>query len=270
MKDISITHKSIRSITQSESILKEDSIIIEQGLQIDISYFQHGKLHRRNLAITMRTPGNDIELVKGFCLTENIIQNWQEIDSTEQEEENLIHIQLKESVVIDIYSSSRQVFGNSSCGICGKTSLDHICSESNYLPWSEKWTMSRNTVFSLYQKLEKLESIFKLTGGNHIAVLVNSNGEIERFYEDVGRHNAMDKLVGSSENLPLSNFLVMWSGRSSFELVQKAAKVGIPITLSMGAPSSLAIELAEEHGMTLVGFMKEKKFNIYTNPERII
>lgn len=265
----SIVNRKISTVNSVGIKVRDDIIIVERPLQIDLSYFERGKKHRKNLAITMRTPGHDIELVKGFCLTENIIQSWQQIKRIEQENPDLIHLELQEDVDIDIHQATRQVYGNSSCGICGKTSLDHICSDSDYLPWSEKWKISSDLIFQISQKLESLDCNFSQTGGNHIAVLVNQQGYFEQYFEDVGRHNAMDKLIGSATHLPLSNHLVLWSGRSSFELVQKAAKAGIPITVSIGAPSSLAIELAEEHGMTLIGFVKKDKFNVYTNPERI-
>lgn len=264
-----LTSHPIEVVKKLKTKKLEDQLITEEPLQIDIVYYDKiNKLRKLNLAVTMRTPGNEVQLTKGFLLSEDIISAWEDIEKIEEKENQVIvylqlHVQLDESMF------SRNVFSNSSCGICGKASIESINSDSDFLPWSEKWTINRSIIQKALKAMEKQDLLFHKTGGNHFAALFNRKGELLDVFEDVGRHNAMDKLIGNAESLPLNENMVLWSGRSSFELVQKAAKAGLPITLSIGAPSSLSVQLAEEHGMTLIGFLKKKRFNVYCHGFRV-
>ena len=155
-------------------------------------------------------------------------------------------------------------------GVCGKASIESIHSETIFLPWSSKFVLEKKVLFDLPEKLKKHQSQFEQTGGIHACALVDAKGDIVQVKEDVGRHNAMDKLIGGWESYPISAYLVLVSGRASFELVQKASKAGIPLLAAIGAPSSLAVQLAEEQGMGLIGFLRSGSFNVYTGDERVV
>lgn len=275
-----LTHKNsiVRSILKKEITQYkskshnrvEDVLTVEEPLEIRVKYHtQHSIFKTMRLAVTMRTPGDDPALATGFLFTESIVQTTSDIDAIDQLEENIVLVTLTESVHFDADRLRRNFYTTSSCGVCGKASIESIHSETVYLPWTSKFSIAKEKLFLLPEKLRKQQSQFEKTGGIHACALVNSNGEIVHLKEDVGRHNAMDKLIGSWKSIPISDHLVLVSGRASFELVQKGSKAGIPMLVSIGAPSSLAVQLAEEQGMGLIGFLKSDGFNHYVGVSRV-
>lgn len=248
----------------------EDILTIEDPLEIRIKYHsQHSIFKIISLAVTMRTPGQDEDLARGFLFTESIIKSKSDIVKVEQLEENIVLVTLDASVHFDADQLQRNFYTTSSCGVCGKASIESIHSETIFLPWSSKFQIDKKKVFELSEKLKLKQSQFSQTGGIHACALVNSDGDIVGVREDVGRHNAMDKLIGSWNSFPINDYLVLVSGRASFELVQKASKAGIPLMVAIGAPTSLAVQLAEEQGMGLIGFLRNGSFNLYTGESRI-
>lgn len=248
----------------------EDVLTIEEPLEIRIKYHtQHGVFKIISLAVTMRTPGEDDDLARGFLFTESIIETKSDITEVEQLEENIILVTLDTTVHFDADKLKRNFYTTSSCGVCGKASIESIHSETIFLPWSSKFDIDKKKLFDLSEKLRQKQSQFSQTGGIHACALVNSEGDIISVKEDVGRHNAMDKLIGNWDTFPIADHLVLVSGRASFELVQKASKAGIPLMIAIGAPTSLAVQLAEEQGMGLIGFLRRGSFNLYTGEPRI-
>jgi FdhD protein len=229
----------------------------------------------------MRTPtGNDFELALGFLLTEGIIRNYKDVisvryaanqlDATAQL--NVVLVDLQPFITFDAKKLQRHFYTSSSCGICGKASIDMIQTLSCFGLTPNLPLVKSNILFELPEKLRQAQSVFDSTGAIHAAALFNTSGELIALREDVGRHNALDKLIGwamQNNILPLQNYILLVSGRSSFELVQKALMAGIPILAAVGAPSSLAVQLAYENNMTIIGFLKNHRFNIYSGSERI-
>lgn len=257
-----------------------DRVAVEEPLEISLKYVVAGEVKTQRISITMRTPGNDVELATGFLFTEGIINGIEEVKSSKHLtnflgiDENRIEIELSETSVFDLSKLQRNFYTTSSCGVCGKASIDAIKTTNKFI--TETTTnvniISAETLLSFPNKLRKIQETFEITGGLHASGLFNSEGEIVALREDVGRHNALDKLIGfalQQNILPLSNHVLLLSGRASFELLQKSAMAGIQIICAVGAPSSLAIETAEEFGITLVGFVKSERFNVYTHPERV-
>lgn len=266
----SVLHKKVVRYKLDSKNSFEDILTIEEPLEIRVKYHtQHGIFKIMSLAVTMRTPGNDEALASGFLFTESIIKALAEIVRFEQLEENIVLLTLHESVHFDADNLKRNFYATSSCGVCGKASIESIHSETIFLPWSSKFTIDKSKLFDLPEKLKLHQSQFEQTGGIHACALVDANGEIIHVREDVGRHNAMDKLIGSWDTFPISTYMVIVSGRASFELVQKASKAGIPLMAAIGAPSSLAVQLAEEQGMGLIGFLRSGSYNVYTGEDRL-
>ena len=259
---------------------KPDLVVSEEPLEIRLG---HGPVDNRqqfSLSVTMRTPGNDEALCLGFLYTEGIINTMDEVISIKYCEglgrnegmENLMRVELKPFVEIDNEQFKRNFYTTSSCGVCGKASIDAIKVSCEALS-STSIQVGKEVLFSLPDRLRASQNVFKHTGGLHAAGLFDVHGELIVHHEDVGRHNALDKLIGSGfikGSLPFSDSILVLSGRISFELVQKALRAGIQIIAAVGAPSSLAVNLAEEFGMTLVGFLKTDRFNIYTGKERVM
>jgi FdhD protein len=228
----------------------------------------------------MRTPGADFELAAGFLFGEGVIESGQEIAAIrycvdaaqgEAQQYNVVNVFLSPGATFDPATLQRHFYTTSSCGVCGKASIEAVrgpaCARI-----TEQLQVSAQTLLSLPATLRAAQAVFERTGGLHAAALFTPEGELLRVREDVGRHNAMDKLVGAAllaGELPLSEAVLLVSGRLSFELVQKAARAGVPVLAGVSAPSSLAVELAEEVGMTLVGFLREGRFNVYTGGRRI-
>lgn len=250
---------------------KEDFISQESPLQISLRKSQQSELSE-NVVITMRTPGQDTALALGFLLSEGIISSYNEIVSIKVNE-NKIDILLAEASSYDLKSVERNFFASSSCGVCSKTNLGDIQKDSHYLPFSSNLRVQAPKLFGIQKKIMEQEGMFSKTGSMHSAALLDSELNFIGKWEDVGRHNALDKLIGHSlmnDSFPLSENVLLLSGRISFELVQKASMAGIPFIIAKGAPSSLAIEEAYAQSMCLVGFAKNRSFNVYCGFERII
>jgi len=259
----------------------DDLISIEEPLEISIKYKDQNELVTNSLSITMRTPGHDEDLVRGFLFNEQIIQNLNEIEKIESVGEkvgqykiqNKILITLNNSKNINISKIKRDFLTNSSCGVCGKSSLDalEIIKKEKTLKTGPKLT--KEIIFESPLILRQNQSEFSKTGGIHASGLFSSDGKLISLREDVGRHNALDKMIGNALNenqIDPKNQFITCSGRLNFELVQKVLMTNIGLMIGVGAPTSLAIDLANRFDMTLIGFVKEDSFNIYTNNQKVI
>jgi FdhD protein len=242
-----------------------DHLVVEAPLEI--------RMGGVPLAVLMRTPGSDIELCRGFVLSESIVLGPHEIAdirlAEEDPERNRWEIVLSEGVEIDATRFQRNVYTSSSCGVCGKASIDAV--RLTAAPAQRGPIVTAQQVSSLSDKLRNGQATFEMTGGLHGVALFDAECQLLALAEDIGRHNALDKVIGglSRQMWPLSNTILMVSGRVSFEIVQKAAVAGIPMVCGVSAASSLAVELAEELGMTVIGFLRGSDFNIYTGAERV-
>ena len=251
----------------------EDALAAEEPLEIRLV---HGPLQHRqqqSITVTMRTPGQDKELATGFLYTEGIIQSADDITAIE-EAENITTVTLHESVVPVLQAAQRNFFANSGCGVCGKTDITSIYAPVDRQADNKAIIQCKASLLvQLPDLLRQQQAIFEDTGGLHASALFNMDGELLVMREDIGRHNAVDKLVGAALQqslFPLHNYVLLLSGRSGFELIQKAAMAGIKVIAAVGAPSSMAVKMAQEWDITLVGFLREKRFNIYTREERIV
>jgi len=259
----------------------KDSVSIEEPLEMRLKFKKNGKWETQNISITMRTPGNDEDLIRGFLFNERIIENLNQIASTEQKGDNVGDYNLKNTIEatinnienLDIERLKRNFLTNSSCGVCGKTSLDSI-----EILKKEKLDLSfplikEDIIMKSPNLLKNKQSEFAKTGGIHASALIDENGKVIATREDVGRHNALDKLIGHTIQNKIMNpkkQFIACSGRLNFELVQKAIMANIGLMVGVGAPTSLAIDLAKRYDMTLLGFVKEDSFNIYSNINRVI
>ena len=266
-----------------ESKIQEikDSVSIEEPLEMRLKFKKNSKWESQNISITMRTPGNDEDLIRGFLFNERIIENLNQIETTEQKGDDVGDYNLKNTIEatinnienLDIERLKRNFLTNSSCGVCGKTSLDSI-----EILKKEKLDLSfplikQDIIMKSPNLLKNKQSEFAKTGGIHASALIDENGEVIATREDVGRHNALDKLIGHTIQNKIMNpkkQFIACSGRLNFELVQKALMANIGLMVGVGAPTSLAIDLAKRYNMTLLGFVKEDSFNIYSNINRVI
>lgn len=271
--EMQIQRVSADSITQ-----QTDTLAVEEPLEIRLGFTENGKRTHKAVSITMRTPGNDFELAAGFLFTEGILQNRSQINSIKHcgkfpNNQNTVRIDLNENTNIDLKKLERNFYTTSSCGVCGKTSLEALfVSGAKAIDRKDSVKIAAETIHKLPRKLKENQTVFGETGGLHAAALFDSAGKLESLREDVGRHNAVDKLLGAEfldENPPLSSKILFLSGRASFELVQKAVMAQIPVICAVGAPSSLAVEAAVKFNVTLLGFVRDARFNIYCGVERI-
>jgi len=252
-----------------------DLVSVEEPLGIRLKFHDGSNVISKDISITMRTPGNDSELALGFLFTEGIIRNADDVSQitqTETPENTWVDIALHEGRTVDLNKLERHFYTTSSCGVCGKSSIEAVQKACTVIVPQKKWSISQYILRSLPENLRKSQSNFEYSGGNHACGLFDLNGELRALREDVGRHNALDKLIGwaiQNNELPLFKSILILSGRASFELIQKAGMAGIRLVCAIGAPSSLAVELAEEFDITLVGFLKENRFNVYTGVDRI-
>jgi FdhD protein len=250
----------------------EDRVACEEPLEIQLSFMKRGLRVVKSVSVTMRTPGNDRDLAAGFLHTEGIVGDASAFDSWEAPSTNVLRAVLRDEVEVDLRSMERNFYMTSSCGVCGKTSLEalRVTGKISFDPDKPLW--DRAGIVALPDVLRADQEVFEQTGGLHAAGLFAADGSLIASREDVGRHNAVDKLVGSqllAMNTDLSGNLLLVSGRASFELVQKAVMAGIPILAAVGAPSSLAVDLARQFGATLLGFVGRGRFNIYSGAQRI-
>jgi len=259
----------------------DDLISIEEPLEITIKFKNKETWTENSISITMRTPGNDEDLVRGFLFNERIVEKIEYIDKIESVGKNVGHYNLKNKIIatinnsenVDIDKIKRNFLTNSSCGVCGKTSLDslEVIKKDKILKSLPK--ISHEIIMKSPVILRENQSEFSKTGGIHASGLFSDKGDVVAIKEDVGRHNALDKLIGYALEKKLlnpSNQFLTCSGRLNFELVQKALMSNIGVLIGVGAPTSLAIDLANKFDMTLIGFVKQDSFNIYSNKERII
>ena len=274
MENISTSQIKIKRASSSRLIDDYDELAIEEPLEIQLAYTEKNARIQKTISITMRTPGNDEDLAVGFLFTEGIIKNKNQVAHTLVSlTENKVLVLLNENEIVNLQKTERNFYTTSSCGVCGKTSIDAIKTISAYNNITDKISLSTNLFYQLENELRKQQAIFETTGGLHASALFDLDGKFISLREDVGRHNALDKLIGAAflkEELPLTNNILLLSGRASFELIQKATMAGIKIIAAVGAPSSLAVQLAQEAGITLIGFLRNEGFNIYTGEERIM
>ncbi|MBK9530351.1 MAG: formate dehydrogenase accessory sulfurtransferase FdhD [Chitinophagaceae bacterium] len=274
MKDKRVEHIKIHKVNSGTINETADKVAVEEPLEIQLAYSTTTGRMIKNIAVTMRTPGNDEELAAGFLFTEGIIQNAADIRETKQPgaDENRVLVELQENVQPVLSNIARNFYSTSSCGVCGKASIDAIRSVSQYGNEQDNILINATVLYHLQDGLKKQQKVFEDTGGIHAAALFNREGKFLMLREDVGRHNALDKLIGAAllkNDLPLNNCILLLSGRASFELVQKAAMAGIKLIAAVGAPSSLAVEMAKETGITLIGFLRNDRFNIYSGKHRV-
>jgi FdhD protein len=244
------------------AIEEVDDLAAESPLEI--------RVQRRGVSVTLRTPGHDDELAAGFLLTEGIIKNAVDVIGMISGGEESIEVVLASSVQVDFDRLTRHVFTSSSCGLCGKASIDAV--RAQFPPVASTVTIEAATILAIPEKLRAAQETFDRTGGLHAAALFDEKGELLVLREDVGRHNAVDKVLGRmllDRRLPLDRHVLMVSGRTSFEIMQKSLAAGVPVVAAVSAPSNLAAEFAEESGQTLIGFLREGRMNVYAHPQRI-
>ncbi|MBD0344963.1 MAG: formate dehydrogenase accessory sulfurtransferase FdhD [Coleofasciculus sp. Co-bin14] len=251
-----------------------DQLATEEPLEIRLVSPQ------KTVAVTMRTPGADFELAAGFLYSEGVVSSREDIerisycvdpDVDGEQRYNIVNVKLREGLSVDLQPLERHFFTTSACGVCGKASLETLRSRRcPVIP--EGLEVPVDVIYSLSEQLRSAQQVFSTTGGLHAAALFDAQGQLLSVREDVGRHNALDKLVGSAllnDQLPFNNHIVMVSGRSSFEILQKCLVAGVPILCAVSAPSSLAVALAREFGITLIGFLRGERFNVYAGKERL-
>jgi FdhD protein len=265
---------NVHVVAMSDGVRSErtDTLAAEEPLEIRV---QGPGQEQRSVAVTMRTPGGDFELAVGFLFTEGLIapgdvSRVAYCDNLpgEDQQYNVVSVTLSRPFDFDLVK--RNFYATSSCGVCGKAALEDI--EVRCAPVAEGTEVPASTLLGLPDALRKAQKVFERTGGLHAAGLFTPEGTIVSIREDVGRHNAVDKVVGEqvlAGRVPLADHVLQVSGRLSFEIVQKAAVAGIPIVSAVGAPSSLSVEAGERFGMTLIGFVRDGRLNVYTHPERV-
>jgi FdhD protein len=266
-------------VRTDQAFAETDLIVTEEPLEIRIGYGQQKDRSQFTLSVTMRTPGNDEELCLGFLYSEGIIQGKKDvmtvkycgIQDNSEEKDNVMRVELFPHISFDPAQFNRNFYTASSCGVCGKASIESLsinCDTLNHIDSK----ISSSMLFELPDKLQQAQMVFGHTGGLHASGLFDLHGNMLMLMEDVGRHNALDKLVGSflmKESDPFAKAVLVLTGRISFDLVQKAVRAGIPMIAAVGAPSSLAVDVAKTYGITLIGFLKEDKFNVYCKKQRV-
>ena len=264
--------RPIVRITADGERTRPDTVAVEEPFEI--------RVNGTPLTVTMRTPGDDVDLAHGFLLTEGVITSREDVltarycagsDVDGMNTYNVLDIQLAPGVPGPDPSITRNFYTTSSCGVCGKAALDAVRLASRF-PTDTDATISATTLATLPDQLRDRQKVFDTTGGIHAAGLFTTDGELLAVREDVGRHNAVDKVIGwalLADRVPLTGCVLMVSGRASFELAQKAAMAGIPILAAVSAPSSLAVDVATEQGMTLIGFLRGNSMNVYANAHRV-
>ncbi|MFI7279231.1 formate dehydrogenase accessory sulfurtransferase FdhD [Micromonospora chersina] len=256
---------------------RQDTLVVEEPLEIRVGAAGPGR--RRPLAVTMRTPGDDLDLAIGFLLTEGLIRSADDVRTAQlcagaetPNTYNVVDVVLAPGVPEPATDPARNFYTTSSCGVCGKASIDSVRTRSRFAVGEDPLAVSAELLAALPDRLRAAQRTFDRTGGLHAAGLFTADGELVVLREDVGRHNAVDKVVGwavREGRLPLAGHLLLVSGRASFELTQKSWMAGVPLLAAVSAPSTLAADLAEEAGMTLVGFLRGGTMNVYTGAQRV-
>ena len=255
----------------------DDAVAVEEPLEIRLGRVIDGQLRLQPVSITMRTPGDDYELAAGFLFTEGILQSNTQVREIVhcgmgKVPTNTLRVELVAGIEVDMTRLERNFYTTSSCGVCGKTSLEALATGARPVSPPEGFEVDARLIDELPARLQTQQHAFRSTGGLHASALFSRTGELLALREDVGRHNALDKLIGScflAGTLPARDTILFLSGRASFELLQKAVMAGIPVVCAVGAPSSLAIAAAQEFGVTLLGFVRGQRFNVYTGQERL-
>lgn len=250
----------------------DDRVAIEEPLEIRLDLTDGTTRAERSLSITMRTPGQDDELAAGFLLTEGLVQQAGDIDAITHVADNVVTVRLADHARVSWPSMERHFYATSSCGVCGKSSLDALERPGLQRVARDGFALDVSTLPLLSDRLRAAQAVFDRTGGLHAAALFDGDGTLVAVREDVGRHNAVDKLLGAQllqGNTPLARRVLFLSGRASFELVQKALAAGIPMIAAVGAPSSLAVELAQRFDLTLAGFVRGTRCNVYSGAWRL-
>jgi len=273
-----ITRLPVQKIVEDSRWETADPVAIEEPLEIRIQYGSAGRRQEQTLSVTMRTPGNDHDLALGWLYTEGIILAGAVAgkgdlvldEMTVSSTANSITVHLPEGRIPDLSRSQRHSYTSSSCGVCGKTSLESLRTD---IPKTAdgRFSVPAEILFTLPDLLREGQDIFDATGGIHASGLFTKEGRLLAIREDIGRHNALDKLIGHAlqQQITLDDTILLLSGRACFELIQKAAMAGIRIVVAVGPPSSLAVRHAEDTGITLAGFLRQQRFNIYSRPDRI-
>ena len=261
------TKKILRWESGSTGVRCQDAMAVEEPLEI--------RVDTHSVCVTMRTPGHDEELAAGFLLTEGMIRSQSDIrqikNHPRNRSENVVDVFLAPDVTVDFSQLTRHVFASSSCGLCGKATIEAV--HQHFKPLRRRMAVRAETLLALPGKMRLQQDTFERTGGLHAAAIFSADGTLVVLREDVGRHNAVDKIVGEellAGNVPLADRVLQVSGRASFEIVQKAAVAGIPVVSAVSAPSSLAVEAGERLGVTVVGFVRDGRCNVYSHPDRIV
>jgi len=250
----------------------EDLLAVEEPLEIRIIYGPEKERKQKNISVTMCTPGNDQELATGFLFTEGIIRNKEDILQCTTPADQIIVAELRPGLLFDPLKLERHFYTTSSCGVCGKSSIEQVKNQIQNSGSADELHVEAAIINNLPVALRKQQKVFEHTGGLHASALFDPKGRLLLTREDVGRHNALDKVIGAALNsglVPLGHHILLLSGRASFELIQKAAMAGIKMICAVGAPSSMAVEMAKDNGITLVGFLRDGRFNIYSGEQRI-
>jgi FdhD protein len=277
--DQRVIEVAVERVDGKEPSPERDVLAVEEPLEIRVGYGRPTARTRRSVTVTMRTPGNDVELAIGFLFAEGLVRRAADIEHAEScgppagalRIRNLVRVELAAGVKLDPKRLQRNFVTTSSCGLCGKASLEALPPVPR-LPLSDGFTVAADVIHTLSETLRRAQAVFERTGGLHAAALFDRDGRLLDVREDVGRHNALDKLIGAcllAHAIPLSDNLILVSGRAGYELVQKALAAGVPVLGAVGAPSSLATDLACDANMTLLGFVRDGRFNIYSGAQRI-
>ena len=274
-----VVEVAVQRMNGSAGSQDRDLLAVEEPLELRLGYGTAQRRRSRSITVTMRTPGSDIELAAGFLFAEGLVHCPGDIEIIQHcgppagplRLRNVLRVELKSEVDVNSTRLERNFLSTSSCGICGKASLKALATlPHTRLP--DGFVVSASSIHHLPEKLRQAQTVFDRTGGLHAAALFDRDGRLHDLREDVGRHNAVDKLIGRQfldGLVPLSDRLIFVSGRAGYELVQKAIAAGIPILAAVGAPSSLAVDLARDANMTLLGFVRDSRFNIYSAQHRI-
>ena len=281
MKSTATRTVIVRKVSETHSEVVDDRLVAEEPLEIRICYEKLGQRVERAVSVTMRTPGEDSDLAVGFLYSEGIISSLTDVKEINADHDaegkpisgDVIHVGLHPGVRVDTGKLERHFFVSSSCGVCGKAALESVFVVAEPFADQTRPVVSASWIHTLPGRIRSEQELFSSTGGLHAAGLFEAGGPLLGVWEDIGRHNAVDKLIGSCfqrGSLPLWNRVMAVSGRGGFEIIQKALVARIPVIVAVGAPSSLAVELANSFGLTLIGFARNGRFNIYSAPQRVV
>jgi FdhD protein len=266
-----VAHIRIKKIDAGGQTEADDELAVEEPLEIQLAWQDATGFVQKNISVTMRTPGNDAELAAGFLFTEGIVQHIDQIQHI-LPQQNTVLVGMVKGATPQLQQAERSSYTTSSCGVCGKTSIDAIRTAPVFTQPTAELMAPAALFYGLQNSIQQKQVLFETTGGLHAAALFDIQGNCLLLREDVGRHNAVDKVIGAalqSGLLPLHDHILFLSGRAGFELIQKAIMAGIRIIAAVGAPSSMAVELAMEHNVTLIGFLKNDRFNVYSSAYRV-